>query len=117
MSTDFEQEGTFMVRAGASTRAGDRRFCNKKLCFTATDQAYLVGVLRELSDHELCHRVKYSREPRDGMYLGRAHFRDPVLVGELWARYKVDKKLFCSVQDDDFTVLFRERFHGFQRTP
>ncbi len=61
--------------------------------------------------------MKYSREPRDGMYLGRAHVRDPVLVGELWARYKVDKKLFCSVQDDDFTVLFRERFHGHQRKP
>lgn len=106
-----------MMREGASLRAGDPRYCNKKLCFTATDQAYLVGVLRELSDHELCHRVKYSREPRDGMYLGRAFFRDPVLVGELWARYKTDSKLFCSVQDDDFTILFRERFHGHVRRP
>lgn len=71
-----EDEGPFMVRAGASARGGDPRH-------------------------------------RGGMSLDRAFFR----VGELWARYKTDRKLFCSLQDDDFTVPFRKRFDGHVRTP
>jgi hypothetical protein len=51
--------------------------------------------------------VKYSIEPRDGMYLGRAFFVDGDLLGRLWAAYKSHPKLFCSVQDDDWTKCFR----------
>lgn len=112
---EFHAEGPFNARAGARARGGAGSFCNTKLCLVATDREYLVRLLYDLSEDEHCHRVKYSREPREGMYLGRAFFADAVLVGELWARLKRDLKLMCTVQDDDFTLVFRERFHGWRR--
>jgi hypothetical protein len=96
--------GTYMERVGA---AGDVPFCNKKLCFTATDQAFLIELLAELAALPDCRYVKYSIEPRDGMYLGRCFMVTEERVGELWARYKQHPKLFCSIQDDDFTERFR----------
>jgi hypothetical protein len=41
------------------------------------------------------------------MYLGRCFMTEERLVGELWARFKEDPKLLCSVQDDDFTAPYR----------
>ena len=81
--------------------------CNKKLCFVATDQALLAEVLQQLADRPDCYYVKYSIEPRDGMYLGRCFLTDEHEIGVLWAKYKRHPRLFCSVQDDDFTAPFR----------
>ena len=58
--------GVFMERRGAGWN-DERRFSQKKLCFTATGQALLVSVLSELADRPDCHYVKYSIEPRDGI--------------------------------------------------
>ena len=44
--------------------------------------------------------------PRDGMYLGRCFLTDEHEVGLLWAQYKAHPRMFCSVQDDDFTRPF-----------
>jgi hypothetical protein len=101
----FHAEGKYIGRDGPAAARG--RYSNKKLCFVATDLAHLVKVLTELSDDEGCFWVKYSPEPRDGMYLGRCFMDDERRVGELWARFKTDPKLLCSVQDDDFTAPFR----------
>jgi hypothetical protein len=84
-----------------------KRYCQKKLCFVATDQALLADVLRQLAERPDCHYVKYSIHPRDGMYLGRCFMMDEHEVGMLWAKYKAHPRLFCSVQDDDFTARFR----------
>jgi hypothetical protein len=81
--------------------------CQKKLCFVATDQALLVEVLLELAERPDCVYLKYSVWPRDGMYLGRCFLSDEHAVGELWAKYKGHPRLFCSVQDDEFTARFR----------
>jgi hypothetical protein len=52
-----------MERRGAGWN-DERRFSQKKLCFTATDQALLLRVLGELADRPDCYYVKYSIEPR-----------------------------------------------------
>jgi hypothetical protein len=41
------------------------------------------------------------------MYLGRCFLMDEHEVGKLWAKFKTHPRLFCSVQDDDFTAQFR----------
>ena len=97
--------GYFMAIRGPAWDEG--RCCQKKLCFVATDRALLAGVLRQLAERPDCVFVKYSVYPRDGMYLGRCFLTDPHEVGLLWAEYKAHPRLFCSVQDDDFTAPFR----------
>jgi hypothetical protein len=81
--------------------------CQKKLCFVATDQELLADVLRRLAERPDCYYVKYSVDSRDGMYLGRCFLIDEHEVGLLWAEYKAHPRLFCSIQDDDFTAPFR----------
>jgi hypothetical protein len=96
----------FMERRGPAWYRW-KRCCQKKLCFVATDRALLADVLRELAERPDCHYVKYSVYPRDGMYLGRCFLIDEHEIGVLWAKYKAHPRLFCSVQDDDFTAPFR----------
>lgn len=83
------------------------RCCNKKLCFVGTDKALLADVLLQLTWRHDCYYVKYSVHPRDGMYLGRCFLMNEHEVGKVWALYKAHPRLFCSVQDDDFTEPFR----------
>jgi hypothetical protein len=103
--------GSFMERRGAAWNE-EKRFCQKKLCFVATDQSLLAGVLGELADRADCVYAKYSARPRDGMYLGRCFLLDEQQVGALWAKYKVHPRMMCSVQDDDFTLQFRPSHRG-----
>jgi hypothetical protein len=98
--------GHFMARLGPAWNE-EGRCCNKKLCFVATDRALLADVLEQLVERPDCYYVKYSVRPRDGMYLGRCFLMDEHEVGVLWAEYKRHPRLFCSVQDDDFTASFR----------
>jgi hypothetical protein len=81
--------------------------CQKKLCFVSTDRAVLAEELAELAERPDCVYVKYSVYPHAGMYLGRCFLKDEYAVGMLWARYKAHPRLFCTVQDDDFTIRFR----------
>ncbi len=98
--------GYFMGRHGpASERGGP--CCQKKLCFVATDQSLLAEILGQLAERPDCYYVKYSVYPRDGMYLGRCFLTDEEEVGRLWAELHAHPRLFCSVQDDDFTAPFR----------
>ena len=100
-------DGVFMERGGAGWNA--RRHCShKKLCFVATDQGLLGRVLGELADRPNCYYVKYSIEPRDGMYLGRCFLLHDEEVGPLWREYKKHPRIMCTVQDDDFTLPFRQ---------
>jgi hypothetical protein len=82
-------------------------YCQKKLCFVATDLDYLVTVLKTLLVRDDCFWGKYSTEAVDGMYVGRIFLTNPAAVGEVWKQYKCDNKLFCLIQDDDFTSIFR----------
>lgn len=106
LDAHFEPHGPFRGRRGAGWKLGGFH-ANKKLCFVATDKAFLVRLLLDLSGDPGCFYVKYSTEPRDGMHLGRCFMTDVRRVGELWARYHPHAKLMCSIQDDDFTLLFR----------
>jgi hypothetical protein len=99
-------DGYFMAICGPAWK-DESRGCQKKLCFVATDQAMLADVLRQLAERPDCVYVKYSVYQKDGMYLGRCFLMDEHEVGALWAEYKGHPRLFCSVQDDDFTSLFR----------
>ncbi len=67
----------------------------------------LAGVLAQLADRTDCYYVKYSVYPRDGMYLGRCFLTHEHEVGVLWAAYKGHPRLFCTIQDDEFTAPFR----------
>lgn len=98
--------GYFLEIRGPASSEG-KGYCQKKLCFVATDRALLADVLEQLSWRPDCYYVKYSVYPRDGMYLGRCFLTDPHEVGVLWAEYKSHPRLLCSVQDDDFTAPFR----------
>ncbi len=103
--------GTYMVRWGAGNPARDPEVgSRRKLCFVATDKPFLVALLLELSHRRDCAFVKYSRSPRDGMFLGRCFLLDDDRVGELWQLYKRHPKLMCSVQDDDWSLEYRKRF-------
>jgi hypothetical protein len=104
--TNLVGYGHFMDLHGPASKSGGP-YCNKKLCFVATDQELLADVLAELAERPDCYYVKYSVEPRDGMYLGRCFLMDEHEVGVVWAKYKNHPRLFCSVQDDDFTKPFR----------
>src|SRR5262245_24115323 len=97
-----------MARRGPAWDAG-RRYCQKKLCFVATDRALLAEVLARLAERPDCYYVKYAISPRDGMYLGRCFLMDEHEVGVRWAEYKGHARLLCTVQDDDFTAAFRPR--------
>jgi hypothetical protein len=87
--------------------AWERGGSNKKLCFVATDQALLADVLLQLAERPDCCYVKYSVYQRDGMYLGRCFLMDDHEVGVVWADFKAHPRLFCTIQDDDFTAPFR----------
>lgn len=100
------RNGFFMELPGPASQWVPRG-CQKKLCFVATDRLLLADVLRELAERPDCYYVKYSIRPRDGMYLGRCFLVDEEEVGVLWAEFKGHPRLFCSVQDDDFTARFR----------
>jgi hypothetical protein len=98
--------GYFMELRGPAWIMGERG-CNKKLCFVATDRALLADVLFQLAERPDCYYVKYSVHPRDGMYLGRCFLTDEHEVGVIWNEFKAHPRLFCTVQDDDFTAPFR----------
>ena len=99
-------DGYFMQIHGPAAYK-QQRCSQKKLCFVATDVALLADVLGELAERPDCYYVKYSLYSRDGMYLGRCFLVDDHEVGLLWAKYKAHPRLFCSIQDDDFTASFR----------
>jgi len=97
--------GGFMQRFGAADR--DSSFSQKKVCFVATDKPFLVRLVYELSLRHDCHWVKYSREPRDGMYLARCFMTSDEAAGRLCCDHKTHPKLMVSLQDDEFVAPFR----------
>jgi len=108
VESQFEpsQGGVFMRRWGAG-RNNSVSYSQRKLCFVATDKAFLAHLLLDLSRQPDCYAVKYSTQPRDGMYLGRCFLLHARRVGELWHQFKSHPKLMCTVQDDEFTEEFR----------
>ena len=103
----FYEERGYLCADGKAMKTPDKHPCQKKLCFAATDKAYLVSVLEHLLERDDCYWVKYSPTARDGMHLGRAFMTSPNVVGSLRAEFKRDPKLLCSIQDDDFVDAFR----------
>ena len=99
--------GAFLAREGAGKRPGVPG-SQKKLCFTATDKAFLLQFLYELSQRPECHSVKLSVAPRDGMYLGRCFAMDDHTAGRWWSEFKSHDKLMCNLQDDAFIAEFRD---------
>jgi hypothetical protein len=97
--------GKFMSRYGGAGRSAVRS--EMKVCFVATDKAFLVELLYQLSLRKDCCSVKYSVFPRDGMYLGRCFLTSEDAAGRLCAGYKSHHKLMVSIQDDEFFNDFR----------
>jgi hypothetical protein len=95
-----------MRRWGAG-RAPDDEYSRQKLCFVATDRAFLAQFLLDLSRRPECHFVKYSTQARDGMYLGRCFVLADQQAGAWWREFKSHPRLMCSLQDDRFTMPFR----------
>lgn len=97
----------FLCRDGPARGRGDA-FSQKKLCFTSTRRDLLARHLLELSRRDDCFFVKFSVTSRGGMYLGRCFLTTDEAAGEVWAEYKSHPSLFCTVQDDDFVLRFRD---------
>ena len=108
--------GRFMARDGAG-RQPEVSYCNKKICFAATDLIFLAQLLLDLAQDPQAFFVKFSTKPRDGMYLGRCFFIVDERVGETWAEYKNHPKVFCNVQDDDFTGDWRDEVRDWTASP
>lgn len=51
--------------------------------------------------------MKYSTEPRDGMYLGRCFLISDAAAARLCAEHKPHPKLMVTLQDDDFFHAYR----------
>lgn len=106
LSLEFEptDRNIFRFRNGPAN-SGQPAPCQWKLCITATDEEYLVNLLYNLSKRKDCFFVKYSPSGspkcRDGMFLGRVFLSDPEAVVALWSELRTDKKLMCSIQDDN----------------
>jgi len=109
-------DNKFQARWGPSYEKGGS-YCNAKICFVATDQDFLRGLLLELSQDPDCYFVKYDTQPRDGMYRGRCFFVSPESVGKTWAEYKMHPKVICTVQSDDFTGTWREQVRDWSKEP
>ncbi len=43
------------------------------------------------------------------MYLGRCFLPDDEEAGKLWREYKVHARMMCNIQDDEFTLPFRNK--------
>ena len=97
--------GKFMQRFGAAGK--DAAFSQKKVCLVATDKALLVRIVDEIALRADCHWVKYSREPRDGMYLGRCFMTSDDSAGRLCFELKAHPQLMVTLQDDEFAARFR----------
>lgn len=102
----FSRNGIYMERFGAVGRAAPHS--NMKVCFVATDREFLAGLLLELAARPDCFYVKYSIEPRDGMYLGRCFLLTNGASAKLCAAHKGHPRLMTCLQDDDFFNPFRE---------
>jgi hypothetical protein len=105
---DFEpvRNGVFLQRYGRG-HGPNIPHTQKKLCFVATDQHVLSELLLELSYRDDCYMVKFSMEPKDGMYLGRCFLTEESHVGPLWHEFKAHPRVMCTVQDDDFVLPYR----------
>jgi hypothetical protein len=99
--------GQYLHKFGPARERGESH-CTHKLCITATDEAALADLLNDLVSRDDCYFVKRSCIPRDGMFLGRCFLTDEAEVGRLWQHLKAHPKFYCSVQDDDWSVGFRE---------
>jgi len=97
----------FLCRDGPARTRGVAS-SQKKLCFTSTRRELLARHLLELSRRDDCVFVKFSTTARDGMFLGRCFLTTDHAAGEVWAEYKSHPSLFCTLQDDDFALKFRE---------
>ena len=102
----------FLCRDGPARGRGETS-SQKKLCFTSTHRDLLARHLLELSQRDDCFFVKFSVTARGGMYLGRCFLTTDKAAGEVWAEYKSHPTLFCTVQDDDFVLRFRELYAAY----
>jgi hypothetical protein len=107
IEAEFEASpgGVYRQRFGAAGK--DAAFSQKKVCFVATDKPFLVRLVHRLSLRPDCHWVKYSCEPRDGMYLARCFMTNDDAAGRLCFEYKKHPKLMVALQDDEFAERFR----------
>ena len=108
MGADFYPVRQYIAARGACFDE-DRPSPRYKLCVVATDLDYLVRFLDRAVSRPDGYYVKYSPEPKDGMYLGRVFLDTDQALGELWAVVKDDSKLLASVQDDHFIEGFRSQ--------
>jgi hypothetical protein len=116
MNNDFQKRGPFLCKNGPA-RERNEDPSQKKLCFASTDKQFMLHLLSHLAERKDCYFVKMTDEPRDGLYLGRCFLTDSQQVGMLWAQYKGHPKLFCNVQDDEFTKPFRENVVDWKDRP
>ncbi|HHO54602.1 MAG TPA: hypothetical protein ENK18_27940 [Deltaproteobacteria bacterium] len=100
------ENGTFLLRHGPAI---DRIYPDRKICFFARDPELLGEILDRLADRPDCAAVGLAVEPRDEIYLGRAFFDGPEVVGEVWAAHKAHPRLHCSVHDDRLTAGWRAK--------
>ncbi|MDZ4660026.1 MAG: hypothetical protein SGJ18_00260 [Pseudomonadota bacterium] len=108
MTLNFYEMGTFICLDGAAKTKGLKP-SQIKVCFVTRDQKLLIDILTKLSEQPDCYFVKYSKVPKDEMFLGRCFFTAAEKAGGVWAEFKSHPKLMVHLQDDTFAANFRSR--------
>lgn len=98
--------GRFRERFGPAWPGA--RESRQKVCFVATDAAFLIDLLYGLSLRPDCGYVKYGMLLRDGMVLGRCSMATDRAAAELCASLKGHPRLMVTLQDDDTLNPFRQ---------
>ena len=106
MDQNFYEYGSFVCLDGPAKKRGLKP-SQVKVCFVSRDQNLLKEILATLATQDDCYWVKYSKTPKDGMFLGRCFFTTSEKAGKIWAEFKPHPKIMTNLQDDNFASKFR----------
>lgn len=106
MEQNFYEHGSFICLDGLAKKHGQKPSM-VKVYFVSRDQNLLKEVLASLANQDDCYWVKYSKNAKDGMFLGRCFFTTAEKAGETWAKFKPHPKIMANLQDDNFASKFR----------
>ena len=109
----YEEMGGIYHLDGMAKERGMKNLCKKKLCVFSTDQQFLFDLLQETSRANDCFYVKVFKESRLNIYFGQCTFTNESSLGDAWARYESNPKVWVVIHDGDFSDQFKNRIRTY----